>query len=188
MSKVATCDPLSLPLTLFSPSLLLLLKSKIQLDKFFWNSLLKLFLNVFIFNWRKVALQYCVGFCRTPTWISRRYHMSAPSCISLSSPPHPPLWVATEYYTELPAFYSNFPLVICLTYDNAYVSMLLCQFIPSSVSTSLFSMFAFNWVNFKGLIASVTDSWIGQHPISRTQRSSTELYKWKPFIGRKEQE
>ena len=29
--------------------------------------------NLFIFNWRIVALQYCVGFCHTATWISHRY-------------------------------------------------------------------------------------------------------------------
>ena len=28
------------------------------------------FLVLFIFNWRIVALQYCVGFCHTSTWIS----------------------------------------------------------------------------------------------------------------------
>ena len=30
-------------------------------------------LNVFIFNWRIIAWQYCVGFCHTSTWISHRY-------------------------------------------------------------------------------------------------------------------
>ena len=28
---------------------------------------------MFIFNWRIIALQYCVGFCRILTWISHRY-------------------------------------------------------------------------------------------------------------------
>ena len=28
------------------------------------------FLNLFMFNWRIIALQYCVGFCQTSTWIS----------------------------------------------------------------------------------------------------------------------
>ena len=27
----------------------------------------------FIFNWRIITLQYCVGFCHTSTWISHRY-------------------------------------------------------------------------------------------------------------------
>ena len=29
--------------------------------------------KLLIFNWRIVALQYCVGFCHTSTWISQRY-------------------------------------------------------------------------------------------------------------------
>ena len=32
-----------------------------------------IFLNLFIFNWRIIALQYYVGFCHTSTWISHRY-------------------------------------------------------------------------------------------------------------------
>ena len=28
---------------------------------------------LFIFNWRIIALQYCVGFCHISTWISHRY-------------------------------------------------------------------------------------------------------------------
>ena len=31
------------------------------------------FLNLFNFNWRIIALQYCVGFCHTAAWISHRY-------------------------------------------------------------------------------------------------------------------
>ena len=32
-----------------------------------------LYLNLFIFNWKIIALQYYVGFCHTSTWISHRY-------------------------------------------------------------------------------------------------------------------
>ena len=32
-----------------------------------------IFFNVFIFNWRIINLQYCVGFCHTSTWISHSY-------------------------------------------------------------------------------------------------------------------
>ena len=39
----------------------------------------------FIFNWRIIALQYGVGFCQTPTWISHRY-MSPPSWTSIPPP------------------------------------------------------------------------------------------------------
>ena len=33
----------------------------------------KCFLNKFIFNQRIIALQYCVSFCHTSTWISHKY-------------------------------------------------------------------------------------------------------------------
>ena len=29
--------------------------------------------NLFIFNWKIIALQYCAGFCHTTMWISQRY-------------------------------------------------------------------------------------------------------------------
>ena len=31
------------------------------------------FFNLFIFNWKIIVLQYCVGFCQTSTWISHRF-------------------------------------------------------------------------------------------------------------------
>ena len=41
------------------------------------------FLNLFIFNWRIIALQCCVGLCHTSTWISHRYPY-VPSFLNLS--------------------------------------------------------------------------------------------------------
>ena len=35
------------------------------------------FFNWFVFNWRMITLQYCIGFCPTPTWISHCIHMFA---------------------------------------------------------------------------------------------------------------
>ena len=32
-----------------------------------------LFKNLFIFNWRIIAFQYCVGFCHISTWVSHKY-------------------------------------------------------------------------------------------------------------------
>ena len=40
-----------------------------------------------MFNWRIIALKYCVGFCHTTTWISHKYTCVL-SLFSLS-PPHP---------------------------------------------------------------------------------------------------
>ena len=43
--------------------------------------------NLFIFNWRTIALQYCVGFCHTSKHESPiGIHMSPPSWTSLPSP------------------------------------------------------------------------------------------------------
>ena len=47
------------------------------------------FFNLFIFNWRIIALQCCVGFCHTSTWISHRYTY-IPSLLKLPSNSHLP--------------------------------------------------------------------------------------------------
>ena len=36
-----------------------------------------IFFNLFIFNWRMITLQYCIGICPTSTWISHGIHMFA---------------------------------------------------------------------------------------------------------------
>ena len=46
------------------------------------------FLNLFNFNWRIIALQYCVGFCHTAAWISHRYTY-VPSLLNLPPTSHP---------------------------------------------------------------------------------------------------
>ena len=65
------------------------------------------------FNWRIIALQYCVGFCHTSTWISHRY-IYVPSLLKLAptSHPIPPLQIVTEYWFEHP----KSPLAIYFTY------------------------------------------------------------------------
>ena len=42
----------------------------------------------FFLNWRIIALQCCVSFCRTAVWISHRYTY-VPSLLSLPPTPHP---------------------------------------------------------------------------------------------------
>ena len=42
-------------------------------------------INLFIFNWRIIALQHRVGFCQTAAWISQRYTY-VPSLLNLPPP------------------------------------------------------------------------------------------------------
>ena len=87
-------------------------------------------------------------------WISHR-NTYVLSLLNLPShlPFHPTPQGCHRHHVELPASYSKFPLAICFTYDDVYVSMLLSQFIPpcpsSTVSTSLFSMYAFLLLPYK---------------------------------------
>ena len=37
--------------------------------------LLRIFFKLFIFNWRMITLQYCIGICPTSTWISHHIHV-----------------------------------------------------------------------------------------------------------------
>ena len=45
-------------------------------------------MNLFIFNWRIIAVKYCVGFCHLTKWSDIGIHMSPPSWTSL--PPSTP--------------------------------------------------------------------------------------------------
>ena len=91
--------------------------------------------NVFIFNWRIIALQYCVGFCHPWTWINHRYTY-IPTLLNLpiTSHPIPPLYVVMEHRFEHSASYRKFSLAICFTYGNVYVSILLSQLSPPLLS------------------------------------------------------
>ena len=68
-------------------------------------------------------------------------HVSSPSGASL-----PPLEISQSTGLGSLCYISSFPLTICFTRGNVYVSMLLPQFVPSApspaVSTNLFSMSA----------------------------------------------
>ena len=105
--------------------------------------------NLFIFNWRIIALQYCVGFCHTSTWIIHRYTY-VPSFLNIprSSFSVPPLYVFTEHWFELPASH-KFPLAILhmllpyICYHTTLSSHPTFSF--TTVSTSLFSMILIWW-------------------------------------------
>ena len=108
---------------------------------------LNLFPKFTYFNWRIIALQCCVGFCHTSTWIAIDTHMFPLSWTPLPPPiPSHPSKLSQSTGFELTVPCSKFPLAIYFTYGNVYVSILLSQFIPPSpapsVSTSLFSISA----------------------------------------------
>ena len=104
----------------------------------------------FFFNWRIIALQCYIGFCRTIMQISHMYTYISPL---LSLPPiHPhlaTLGLHRACLTQLPVLYNSFLLAIYLTVDGVYVSIILSQFVTpcsshavstrwSSMSASLF--------------------------------------------------
>ena len=67
--------------------------------------------KIFFFNWRIIALQYCIGFCHKSAWISQSRHISPPTPLDCR---------------EHPVLCRNFSLAICFTYGNVYISMILC--------------------------------------------------------------
>ena len=90
--------------------------------------------ELFIFNWRIIALQYCVGFCHTTTWISHKYTYD-PSLLNISptpTPSHPSSCHRAPGWTS--CVIEQLPTTIRFTYGNVYASMLLSQFIPPSSS------------------------------------------------------
>ena len=98
------------------------------------------FLILFIFNWRLIALQCCVGFCHTSTWSSHRC-THVPSFLNLPPSPYciPPLSVVTGHEAELPvSFGKSHWLAI------PYMVIYGFQFAPAlpfpAVSTSLWSV------------------------------------------------
>ena len=64
------------------------------------------FINLFICNWRIIALQYCVGFCHTTMLISHRYITLQPSI------PYHPSRLSQSSKFELPASSSIFHWLI----------------------------------------------------------------------------
>ena len=67
------------------------------------------------FNWRKIALQCCVGFCPTTMQTDHNYmYISLPSVSASCIPRIPALWVVTERRAGLLVFGSSFPLAVML--------------------------------------------------------------------------
>ena len=106
------------------------------------------FFNVFIFNWRTIVLQCCVGFYHTSTWISYRCTY-VPSILNLPSTSHPiPLFqVVTEHQIEPPVLYSKFPLAsglyMVIIHFSATLSICPTLSCPHCIHTSVFHV----WVS-----------------------------------------
>jgi len=83
----------------------------------------------FFFNWRKIALQCCVGFCRTTSQISC-YYTHLPSFLSLSPfPPNPS--GSSQSQAGLPVLHRS---VSPATYLHMVVYICRCYFLCSSRS------------------------------------------------------
>ena len=66
------------------------------------------FFNLFIFNWRIIALQYCVGFCHISAWSSHRYKYVP--CLLSSPPPHSTPLGGNTGFVQIP---TNYLFYIC---------------------------------------------------------------------------
>ena len=93
-----------------------------------------LFKNLFIFNLRIIALQYCVGFHHTSIWISHRY-TSVPSLLNLPpiSYPIPPLKVVTEPRVWAPYIIQQIPTGY-LFYTWRFICLHATSLIPPTLS------------------------------------------------------
>ena len=88
------------------------------------------------FNWRKIALQCCVGFCPTTMQTDHNYmYISLPSVSASRIPRIPALWVVTERRALL---HSRFPL---FTHGSVYRSMRVSPFVLLSRGLDLFYLF-----------------------------------------------
>ena len=70
-----------------------------------WSPKTFLYLNLLMFNWRVIALQYCTAFGQTSTWISHSFTY-VPSLLNflLTFLPDPAVEVVTEKYGSLHKF------------------------------------------------------------------------------------
>ena len=87
------------------------------------------------FNWSTIALQCCVGFCRTRTWISHNYIFIL-SFLSLPWP-HPGSSQSSRLGSLCNTADSYQLSILHMTVDT-YMSMLLSQFVPKLVLSIFF--------------------------------------------------
>ena len=100
----------------------------INLRKFQFGKTTFLNLNLFIFNWRIIALQCCVGFVTYQHESAIGMHMFPPFWTSLP-PPFPSYHSRLSQSSgfEIPASYSKSPLLPNFTYGKTYMVMYVFQ-------------------------------------------------------------
>ena len=103
-----------------------------------------LFKKILSFNWRKIALQCCIGFCHTRIQISYNYIHMTSSWTSLPCPPPPsrssqsrtsPCYVAISYQLSI----LHMVVYICQGYFLHCPTLSLPHCIHKSVSASVSS-------------------------------------------------
>jgi len=100
---------------------------------------LYLFKKLFIFNWKIIALQHCIGFCHTSTWIS---HTTSSVLLHPKAPCHKFLFASLYnldwfwpggYINMLVGFCSSY-LVCCCLVDE--LCLTLCDLMDCSLPGS----------------------------------------------------
>ena len=104
-----------------------------------------LFISI-VFNWRIIIFQCCGGLCCIATQSNHNYiykhiyaYIYTHTHTQTYSLPLPPFHSSrlSQSQAELPVLYISFPLVICFTHDSVYMSVLLSQFVLTSLSPAV---------------------------------------------------
>ena len=85
--------------------------------------------DLLFFNWTRMALQYCIGFCHR---VNQPYVHIWPLPLHLPRPSTPSHHSRFPQSTGLNSLclYSSFPLALYFTYGSVYMSVLLSLFVP----------------------------------------------------------
>ena len=91
----------------------------------------------FIFNWKTIALQCCVSFWYTTTWVSRK-RTYIPFLLNLLPTPHP---TSLGHHTALgwAPYVIQLPTSYLFTHGNTCISMLLFHFVPTPPSPTVYT-------------------------------------------------
>ena len=111
---------------------------KRQLRVFIYLHFYFYFLNINLFNWRLITLQYCGGFAIH--WYDSTTGVHVFPILNPLPPPSPSHPSGSSQCTspEHPVSCIEPGLVICFTYDNIHVSMTFSQIIPPLPSPTEF--------------------------------------------------